>query len=174
MECWGVLCFMLDSKGQLSIEYLFLLVILLMIVITSIQVISEENELNIALNCAKSGAYEATLINSISVYSIKEYNSLYTNRHIFNPKKVKILKIDYYKTNYNNSFKKTNILIRVTATSDFNLSLSEKSVLGQVINNRIRRSIVYGFHNEDKTDAPYYNICYSNNFVYKTDDVVWV
>ena len=46
---------MLDSKGQLSIEYLFLLIILLMIVITSIQVISEENELNIALNCAKSG-----------------------------------------------------------------------------------------------------------------------
>lgn len=165
---------MLDNKGQLSIEYLFLLIILIMIIMLGIQVIYEENELNIALNCAKSGAYEGMLIDSISIYSIREYNNLYTNRHIFNPKKVKILKIDYYRTNYNYSFRKVNILIRVTATSDFNLTNDEKSILGQVINNRIRRSIVYGFHNEDKTDAPYYTICYSNHFVYETDGVIWV
>ncbi|OWT32686.1 hypothetical protein BGI41_06395 [Methanobrevibacter sp. 87.7] len=164
----------MDNKGQLYIEYIFLFIIVIMIILISVQLISEENELNIALNCAKSGAYEGTLVDSISIYSIKEYNSLYSNRHLFNPKRIKILKIDYYKSNYNSSFKKINIEIKVTATSDFNLSNTEKSTLSQIINNRIRRSIVYGFHNEDKTDAPYYNICYSNRFVYRTEDVNWV
>lgn len=164
----------LGNRGQLSIEYLFLFVIMIMLVLISSEIILEETELNNALNCAETGAYEGALIDSISIYSIKEYNSLYGNKHLFYPKEIRIINITYTRHGYNSEFNKKDIHIQVTASSNINLTNNEKLKLSQIINNRIRRSIVYGFHNEDKTNVPYYTVCYSDRYFYKTEDVIWI
>ena len=165
---------MLDNKGQISMEFLFLVLIVLIIIFTTANYVYHENELNIALDSAKSGALEGALVDSVSVYTINEYSQISSNKQLLHPKNIKIINISYtYVGNYSSLIKPA-IGIQVTATSNQRLSDAEKNKLSQKINTRVRRSIVYTFHNEDSTDVGNYYQCYSDNYAYFIYDVIWV
>ena len=83
---------MLDNKGQISMEYLFLVSIVLIIIFTTANYVYHENELNIALDSAKSGALEGALVDSVSVYTINEYSQISSNKQLLHPKNIKIIK----------------------------------------------------------------------------------
>lgn len=165
---------MLDDKGQITIEFLFLLSLMIIIIIFTVNYVFHENEINMALNAAESGAMEGAVVDSVSVYTINEYSQISSNKQLSHPKTVKIINISYdYIGNYS-SLNKPTIRIQVTASSNQKLSETEKAKLSQKINTRVRRSIVYTFHNENSTDVGNYYQCYSDNYAYFTNDVIWV
>ena len=57
-----------DEKGQLSGEYMLLVGSLIVVLMISIFMIANENELNIAMAAAKSGADEGVASSSSAIY----------------------------------------------------------------------------------------------------------
>ncbi|WP_295721653.1 hypothetical protein [uncultured Methanobrevibacter sp.] len=164
----------MDDKGQITMEFLFLLSLMIIIIICTVNYVFQENEINMALNAAESGALEGAVVDSVSVYTINEYSQINSNKQLTHPKTVKIINISYVFIGNDSSLNKPTIRIQVTASSNEKLSEIEKAKMSQKINTRVRRSIVYAFHNEDSTDVGNYYQCYSDNYAYLTNDVIWV
>ena len=63
-----------DEKGQLSGEYMLLVGSLIVVLMISIFMIANENELNIAMAAAKSGADEGVASSSSAIYPKETFN----------------------------------------------------------------------------------------------------
>ncbi len=165
---------MLDNKGQITVEFLFLISLMVIIILATVNYAYRENEINMALNAAKSGAIEGAVVDSMSIYTINEYSQISSNKQLIHPKNVKIINITYNYVGDYSSLNKPAIGIQITATSNQKLTSAEKSKMSQKINTRVRRSIVYTFANEGSSDEGTYYQCYSDNYGYFTYDVIWV
>ena len=56
---------MMDNKGQISAEFLFVFGVLILIVMLSIAFVANENELNVAMSAARNGANEGIATSSV-------------------------------------------------------------------------------------------------------------
>jgi len=164
----------MDLKGQISIEFMFLVGFAVTITLLVFSYALDANELNIAMTAARSGALEGTNINSFAVYSeitFKEYEIekprlLYTSN-------IKIVKIDYKNQGFSNVYKKTKIMLIIYASTPMLSSYADKNSLGDRINYNARKSITDSFKTHNLTNA-LYNPAFSNNYVFTTADVKWV
>ena len=163
-----------DSYGQLSVEYVFILVISMIVIFSTYYIIINENEINVAMEAAKSGANEGALVDGMAVYTNNEYYTVYLDKKLTHTKYIQIVDISYFYNGFNPQLQRPEIDIQVTALSNTDLTNEEKSRLSQKINTRIRRSIIYTFNTLNYTSAPSYDTCYSDNYCFLTKDVIWV
>lgn len=87
---------MIDNKGQISAEFLFLFGVLILVVMLSIVFVSHESELNIAMAAARSGAIEGASSSSAAIYpadTFRDYS--YSKTGLLHPYSVDIINVSY-------------------------------------------------------------------------------
>ena len=86
---------------------------------------------------------------------------------------IKIIRINYTDEGSNNTYNKTKIQLRITASAPTVTNTADKNALGDRINFYARQSICESFGTGNLTNS-LYNPAYSNRYVFTTADVVWV
>ncbi len=156
---------MINNKGQISAEYILLLSVIIVIMISLSTIIMDQQEKNTIISAAKIGAQEAIDKNAYSMY----YNDTF----------------NYYQQEYPRLLKPTNIeIINITlleeddtlkiqtiAHSHSKLSNDEKYIVGSRINYYIRKSITETF--KQQQNDTFYNPALSDNYKIETIDVIW-
>lgn len=156
---------MINNKGQISAEYILLLSVIIVIMISLSTIIIDQHEKNTIISAAKIGAQEAIDKNAYSMY----YNDTF----------------NYYQQEYPRLLKPTNIeIINITlleeddtlkiqtiAHSHSKLSNDEKYIVGSRINYYIRKSITETF--KQQQNDTFYNPALSDNYKIETIDVIW-
>lgn len=156
---------MINNKGQISAEYILLLSVIIVIMISLSTIIIDQQEKNTIISAAKIGAQEAIDKNAYSMY----YNDTF----------------NYYQQEYPRLLKPTNIeIINITlleeddtlkiqtiAHSHSKLSNDEKYIVGSRINYYIRKSITETF--KQQQNDTFYNPALSDNYKIETIDVIW-
>lgn len=84
-----------DGKGQLSGEYMLLVGSLIVVLMISIFMIANENELNIAMAAAKSGADEGVASSSSAIYPKETFNEYDDMEGLKHPYSVSIVNVSY-------------------------------------------------------------------------------
>ena len=100
----------LESRGQISAEYLLLLVSLIVILMISISFIASQNELTMAMAAARSGVNEGSLYASCAIYPSDTFND-YSKKgyEILIPSSVEIVNISYTDMGHDPNFDKQKI-----------------------------------------------------------------
>ncbi|MCK9152478.1 hypothetical protein [Methanobacterium alcaliphilum] len=164
----------MDSKGQITYEYLILVGITIMITLMISNYLTDAHELNMAMTAARSGALSGSNINGFAIYSKSIFNEYETEKpKITAPSSIKIVKIESKNQGYNNNYKKTKIQLKVYASCAVLKNSYEKNSVGDRINYNVRRSICKIFKTENSTNA-LFNPVFSPKFVFTTADVIWV
>lgn len=163
----------MDDKGQLSIELIFLVGILTIVLVLSSIFILHEHELTTAMTAARNGVNEAITLNSIAVYPIQTFNEYEMEKEkLLYPRTIKLVHLNYTKMNYEMEGKEK-IQFNVSVTTPDDLSNSEKDALGERINFYLRKSVANSFNSENLTNK-LYNPVFSNHYIYTTANVKWV
>ncbi len=166
----------MNNKGQLTVEYLLLIMVILIIIISITSVTIYQSEKNIILTSAQNGAQEGADKNNYAMYanntdSEDNYDTYAFNKYeeeyprLLSPVDVKIIKINEYEKN-------ETITLVITATSKSTLTSKEKEMIGDRINYYSRKSVTEAF-NKNKTNL-FYDPALSNNYKIKTDNVIWL
>lgn len=154
----------MNNKGQITAEYMLLLSIFLIIIILSIHTITNESEKNTIVTAAQLGAQEAIDKNGYAMYYNDTFNNYQQNyKRLLTPTQIKIISIDLIEED------KT-IYIQTTATTT-SLTETEKFIVGSRINYYIRKSITETF--QKQSSNIYYNPAKSENYIIKTQTVIW-
>jgi len=157
----------MNTKGQLSVEYIYLLIIMLIIATMTANIIQQEKEENTILTAAQIGAKTGTDKNAYAMYYNDTFNTYQQeNPKLLNPTQIKIIQTQI-KRKYNQT-----IEIEITAHTNRQLTTNEKYIIGSRINYYARKSITETF-NQEQTDT-YYNPAKSTNYLIKTNNVRWV
>lgn len=156
----------MNNKGQLTVEYMLLLCIILIILITITPIIMDENEQNQILNAAQIGAQNGVDKNAYAIYYNDTYNEYYQkDLSLLKSNQIKIIKITLKKT--------TNKTIKIyTKAHTTTLTSNERYIASSRINYYIRYNIMKTF--QIKTNDTYYNPAYSNNYRIETQQIEWV
>lgn len=162
-----------DEKGQLSGEYMLLVGSLIVVLMISIFLIANENELNIAMAAAKSGADEGVASSLSAIYpkeTFNEYDGLEGLKH---PYSVSIVNVSYNSSGIDENYGKQKIQFKVYAKASVDYNKKELDSIGDRINYNLRKSVAMSFNTTDSTNK-LYNPVFSNNYVFTTANVVWV
>jgi hypothetical protein len=163
----------MEEKGQLSVEFLLIVSFVIAIIIFSIPLILNENELNIIMASARTGVEDGIAINGISVYLKETFNDyLLKNPQLTYPHDIKLLKIVKVNMGFDDKYNKQRIQLKVYASSSY-LNTADKNGAGDRINYYIRKSIATTFKTENLSNV-LYNPSFSNNYIITTRDVQWV
>ena len=164
-----------DNKGQITVELLLLLSFTFITIILLANVISDANELNIAMSSARNGALEGASSNGLAIYPKESYDNYSKDskkQSLMNTKNIKIIRI--IQTNKGkDSFDKTRIQLKVYASSAMIKTREEKESAGDRINYNIRKSITNSFKSENITNR-LFNPAFSNRYSFTTANVEWV
>ncbi|AMD17526.1 hypothetical protein TL18_05515 [Methanobrevibacter sp. YE315] len=165
---------MMDNKGQISAELLFLFGTLIVVAMISIVFIAGENELNIAMSAARNGAIEGLATSSSAIYPADAYR-LYSNSkiNILNPYSVEIVNISYSELGMDANYGKKRIQFKVYAKTSERFDNEELISIGDRINYNLRKSIAVSFNTTQATNK-LYNPVFSPHYVYTTANVKWV
>jgi len=165
----------LDENGQITVELLLLIGFLIIMIITIVNIVDKENELNIAMAAARDGAYEGINTNGLAIYSKESYDN-YTKdldkANIMNRKNIKIINISKTEKGLD-GLNKTRIQIKVYLTSPNVKTKKEKDSLGDRVNYNIRKSITKSFKTENISNK-LYNPAFSKKYSFTTADVEWI
>lgn len=165
---------MKDKNGQISAEFLFLFGVLIAIVMISIVFISSENELNTAMQAARSGVIEGLTTSSSAVYPKDTYNDYSkTKNDLLDPYSVDIVNISYEDLGSDNNYNKKKIRFKVYAKTPDKFSKDELVSIGDRINYNLRKSLAVSFNTTSATNR-LYNPVFSPHYVYTTANVKWV
>ena len=165
---------MMDKNGQISAEFLFLFGVLIIIIMVSIVFISGENELNTAMEAARSGAIEGIATSSSAVYpkdTYRDYSK--TKEDLLMPYSVDIVNISYEEQGHDYNYDKEKIQFKVYAKTSDRFSKDELVSIGDRINYNLRKSLAISF-NTTSTTNKLYNPVFSQHYVYTTANVKWV
>ena len=164
-----------DEKGQITVELLLLISFTLISAMILANVILDSNELNIAMDSARNGAYEGTFSNELAIYPKESYDNYSKDpkkQSLMREKNIKIVQIiqtDKGKDNFN----RTRIQLKIYASSPDIKTKEEKESAGDRINFNVRRSITKSFKTENITNK-LFNPAFSNKYSFTTANVVWV
>lgn len=165
---------MIDNKGQISAEFLFLFGVLIIIVMLSIVFVAQEQELNLAMSSARNGVIEGISLSSSAIYpkdTYKDYSDFETN--LLSPYSVEIINISYKDLGYDVNYDKKRIQFNVYAKTSDRFSNDELVSVGDRINYNLRKSIAITFNSTSSTNK-LYNPVFSPHYVYTTANVKWV
>ena len=165
---------MIDNKGQISAEFLFLFGVLILIVMLSVVFIYDEQELTLAMAAARSGAVEGVGASSSAIYPTDTYRQ-YSNSKtsLLYPHSVEIVNVSYTELGYDNGYEKKWIQFKVCAKTSERFDKSELTSIGDRINYNLRKSIAISFNSTPSTNS-LYNPVFSPHYVYTTSNVKWV
>jgi uncharacterized protein (UPF0333 family) len=164
----------MDTRGQISLELVLVVGLIFVIVMGIASVIGEDNELNQAMGAARSGAIEGANMDSFAVYPQDAFNNYTSGKsRLLGPTSVKIIKINYTNEGSNNTYNKTKIQLRITASAPSVTNSADRNSLGDRLNFYARKSICESFGTGNLTNS-LYNPSYSNRYVFTTADVTWV
>ncbi|MDO5814141.1 MAG: hypothetical protein Q4Q18_00780 [Methanobrevibacter sp.] len=165
---------MMDNRGQISAEALFLLGVLIMIIILAIIFVAEENELNIAMAAARNGAIEAVGMSSVGIYPMDTYNDYSKSKtSLLYPFSIEIVKVSYADLGYDANYDKKRIQFKVYARTSDRFNDNELVSIGDRINYNLRKSLALSFNSTSSTNK-LYNPVFSSHYVYTTANVKWV
>ena len=155
----------MNNKGQLTIEYIILCSILLITLVLTINTITNEVEKNTILSAAQIGAQNGINKNGYATYYNDTFNN-YNQHHpqLLTPTTIKII-------NRTLDEKNKTIFIQTTVTTKTTLDTQEKNIMGSRINYYIRKSITDTF-GKNPTNI-YYDPAKSENYIIKTQPVIW-
>lgn len=162
-----------DEKGQLSGEYMLLVGSLIVVLMISIFMIANENELNIAMAAAKSGADEGVASSSCAIYPKETFNEYDDMEGLKHPYSVSIVNVSYNSSGIDENYGKQKIQFKVYAKASVDYNKKELDSIGDRINYNLRKSVATSFNTANSTNK-LYNPVFSNNYVFTTANVVWV
>lgn len=165
---------MIDNTGQVSAEFLFVFGVLILIVMLSIVFVSDQQELNIAMSAARSGAIEGVGTSSSAIYSedtFRDYS--YDKESLLMPYDVRIVNVSYRDLGYDVNYEKRWIQFEVYAKTSDRFDSDELVSIGDRINYNLRKSLAVSFNSTASTNN-LYNPVFSNHYVYTTANVKWV
>lgn len=165
---------MMGNRGQISAEFLFLFGVLIFVVMLSMVFIANENELNVAMVAARSGAAEGVGTSSSAIYPEDTYRE-YSNSKagLLYPYSVEIVNVSYMELGYDDNYEKEWIQFRVYAKTSERFDNSELVSIGDRINYNLRKSLAISFNSTPSTNR-LYNPVFSSHYVYTTANVKWV
>ncbi len=164
----------MDSRAQMSAELLFLFGALIIVLMLSIVFIAGENELNIAMSAARSGAIEGLATSSSGIYPIDTYRE-YSNSKtgLLHPYSVEIINVSYSELGRDINYDKKRIQFKVYAKASEGFDNRELVSIGDRINFNLRKSIAVSFNTTQATNK-LYNPVFSPHYVFTTANVKWV
>jgi uncharacterized protein (UPF0333 family) len=163
-----------DRNGQLSLEYILVMGVIILVVLSFFPYVYEINELNTCMAVARNGALEGALMDSFAVYSQDKYE-FYMKEHprLKSGTKVFIVKIDYEKLGFDSRYKKNKIKIRVYASASSLTNPEDRNCAGDRINYNVRKDICEAFKTENLTNI-YYDPAFSDRYFFTTAEVNWI
>ncbi|ADC46818.1 hypothetical protein mru_0967 [Methanobrevibacter ruminantium M1] len=164
-----------DNKGQITVELLLLLSFTFISIIALTNIISDANEVNIAMAAARNGAFEGASSNGLAIYpkdTFDNYSKDKRKEGLFNMKNIKIIKIAQTFKGKDN-FNKTRIQLKVYASSKIIKTKEEKESAGDRINYNMRRAITNSFKTENISNR-LFNPAFSDSYSFTTANVEWV
>ena len=165
---------MIDVRGQVSAELLFLFGVLVLIVMLSIVFVADENELNIAMAAARNGAVEGVGTSSAAIYPDDTYRDYsYSKTGLLDPYSVEIVNVSYNDLGYDVNYDKKRIQFNVYAKTSDRFNNDELVSIGDRINYNLRKSLAISFNSTASTNN-LYNPVFSSHYVYTTANVKWV
>ncbi len=164
----------LESRGQISAEYLLLLGSLIVILMISISFIASQNELTMAMAAARSGVNEGSLYASCAIYPSDTFND-YSKKgyEILIPSSVEIVNISYTDMGHDPNFDKQKIQFMVYAHSSKELDKKELDSIGDRINYNLRKSLALTFETAGSTNK-LFNPVFSKHYIFTTANVKWI
>ena len=163
-----------EYKGQTSIEFILLIGISFVLVLSLATFLNNENELNIAMASARNGAIEGANIDGVAIYPKNSFDDYILNNQILTyPNSIKIIKIEKINNGYHEVYNRTRIQLRIFASSPDLKRTTDKNSAGDRINYHARKSIANSFNTEHLSNN-LYNPSFSKNYVYTTANVQWV
>ena len=163
----------MDILGQITIEFLLIIGLILIMILVTVSYVGDEIELIETMSTARSGAIEGASINSFAIYPEDSfYNSIEKHPRILSPNQVKIIKIDYKNFGFDSYYNKIKIQIHITASAS-TVNLDDKNPLGDRINFYTRKRICESFSTSNLTNREF-NPAYSKKYVFTTSEVKWI
>ena len=155
----------MNNEGQISAEYILLLIVIIVFMISLSTIIMDQQEKNTILSAAKIGSQEAIDKNAYSMYYNDTFN-YYQQEYprLLRPTNIEIINITLLDDN-------DTLKIQTIAHTHSQLSNDEKYIVGSRINYYIRKSITETFK-QQQSDT-FYNPALSNNYKIETEDVIW-
>lgn len=165
---------MMDNKGQMSAELLFLFGTLIIIAMISVVFIAGEHELTTAMAAARNGAIEGAASSASGIYPIDTYRD-YSNSKtsLLYPYSVEIVNVSYVENGWDNNYNKKKIQFKVYAKTSSCFDKKELVSIGDRINFNLRKSLAISFDTTNATNK-LYNPVFSSHYVYTTANVKWV
>ena len=165
---------MTDNRGQVSAELLFFTGVLIVVAMLSVAFIAEEQELTIAMSCARNGVIEGLATSSSAMYPKDTYRDYSMSKtDLIYPYHVEIINISYNDLGYDANYDKKRIQFRVYAKTSEKFKSDELVSIGDRINYNLRKSLAVGFNSTASTNK-LYNPVFSPHYVYTTANVKWV
>lgn len=163
-----------DLKGQISMEYVLGIGLVLVIILNIAGMVNNSNELNLATSAARNGAMEGICRNNLALYPVDAFSEYDANKERLNfPSSIQIVGIETINQGFNHSYGKTKIQIRVYISAPGFTNKTYKNSLGSRINYHVRRSISKVFATENISNN-LYNPAFSHNYVFTTAEVRWI
>jgi hypothetical protein len=165
---------MMEDRGQISAEFLFLTGVLILIVMLSVAFVAQEQELSQAMASARNGVNEGVGTSSSAIYPEDTYREYSTAKEsLLYPYSVEIVNVSYTDMGYDKNFEKRWIQFKVYAKTSERFDNDELVSIGDRINYNLRKSIAISFNSTPSTNR-LYNPVFSQHYVYTTANVKWV
>lgn len=156
----------MNNKGQITVEYILLMSILVIIILSTTSILYQEIEKNKILNAAQIGAQTGVDKNGYARYYNDTFNNYYENyQKLLAPTEIKIIQINTEEAN-------NTLSLEVVAHSVNSLTNTEKYVVGSRINYYVRKVISESF--QINTNDTYYTNIKTRSYEIKTKNVKWV
>ncbi len=163
-----------DSKGQITIEFILWVGMILVIIVYSSSMVDDAHELNIAMAAARSGAVQGSNMNSFAIYPERAFLEYESSKERLNfPSSIKILRIETINYGFNSTYNRTRIQLRTHVYAPGITQKTYRDSLGSRINYYIRRSITHTFQTQNLTNN-LYNPAFSSKYVFTTANVIWI
>ena len=163
-----------ENNGQISMEFILLIGISFILILSLATFLNNENELNIAMAAARNGAIEGANMDGVAIYPKSSFDDYSNNNQILTyPSSVKIIKIEKTNNGFHDVYNRTRIQLRVYASSPDLKTTSDKNSAGDRINYYVRKNIANSFKTENLSNN-LYNPSFSTNYVFTTANVQWV
>ena len=157
---------MMNNKGQITAEYILIVGVIIVILISMSHVLMVESEKNLILESAQTGAQIGIDKNAYAMYYNDTFNNYMMNYpKLLYPTEIKVINISIIESN-------DSISLEVFLHTNNYLTNNQKEIVGSRVNYYIRKTISETF-NHESTDL-YYEDCQSNNYKIDTKKVRWI
>lgn len=156
----------MNNEGQISVEYILVCTIIILLLISTANIVLLESEKNVMMDAAQRGALVGIDKNAYAMYYNDTFNNYQENYpKLLNPNNIELINITI--ENSDNFIK-----LQVYLHSNDYLTSSEKYIIGSRVNYYIRKSISETLNL--KNDDLYYENIEIRNKLIETKTIKWV